>query len=86
MIKNHHRSASRFYGFGNFDCLTFTNKILRVRCFTAPGNHLHCFDTGGRNQRFKLLEVFHIFVLRKIDVYQYRLLTGIITVKQASTP
>ena len=50
---------------------------------TATGNHLHCFDTGGRGQSFKLLEIFHIFVLRKIDVYQYRLLTGVITVKQA---
>ncbi|SAE68942.1 Uncharacterised protein [Enterobacter cloacae] len=47
-----------------------------MRRFTATGNHLHCFDTGGRDQRFKLLEVFHIFVLRKIDVYQHRLLTG----------
>lgn len=31
-------------------------------------------------------EIFHIFVLRKIDVYQYRLLTSIITVKQAYNP
>ncbi|SUH18230.1 Uncharacterised protein [Salmonella enterica subsp. enterica] len=83
MIKQYDRCASRFHGFRNFNCLTFTYKVLRVRCFTATGNHLHCFDTGGRDQRFKLLEVFHIFVLRKIDVYQYRLLTGIITVKQA---
>lgn len=30
--------------------------------------------------------IFHIFVLRKIDVYQYRLLTSIITVKQAYNP
>ncbi len=54
MIEEHDRSAGRFNGFRNFDCLTFTNKILRVRCFTATGNHLHCFDTGGRGQSFKL--------------------------------
>ncbi len=83
MIEQHDRGAGRFYGFRNFNSLTFTYKILRVRCFTATGNHLHCFDTGGRDQGFKLLEILHIFVLRKIDVYQYRLLTGIITVKQA---
>ncbi|SAD50438.1 Uncharacterised protein [Enterobacter cloacae] len=83
MIKQHNRCAGCFYGIRNFYCFTFTYKILRVRRFTATGNHLHCFDTGGRDQRFKLLEVFHIFVLRKIDVYQHRLLTGVITVKQA---
>ena len=83
MIEEHDRCTGRVYGFRNLDCFTFTNKILRVRCFTATGNHLHCFDTGGRGQSFKLLEIFHIFVLRKIDVYQHRLLTGIITVKQA---
>ena len=83
MIEEHDRCSGRFDGFRYFDSFTFTNKILRVRCFTATGNHLHCFDTGGRNQGFKLLEILHIFVLRKIDVYQYRLLTGIITVKQA---
>ena len=72
------------YGIRNFGLLYLHHKILRVRRFTATGNHLHCFDTGGRDQRFKLLaEVFHIFVLRKKDVYQHRLLTGVITVKQA---
>ena len=28
MIEEHDRSAGRFNGFRNFDCLTFTNKIL----------------------------------------------------------
>ena len=86
MVKKNDRSTRRFDSFRNFNCFTFTYKILWVRRFTATGNHLQCFDTGGRDQRFKLLEVFHIFVLRKIDVYQYRLLTSIITVKQAYNP
>ena len=77
MVKKNDRSTRRFDSFRNFNCFTFTYKILWVRRFTATGNHLQCFDTGGRDQRFKLLEVFHIFVLRKIDVYQYRLLTSI---------
>src|SRR5699024_7728984 len=86
MVKKNDRSTRRFDSFRNFNCFTFTYKILWVRRFTSTGNHLQCFDTGGRDQRFKLLEVFHIFVLRKIDVYQYRLLTSIITVKQAYNP
>ena len=62
-------------------------KYFWVRRFTATGNHLQCFDTGGRDQRFKLRRSSHIFVLRKIDVITSTACSpASVTVKQAYNP
>jgi hypothetical protein len=53
--------------------------------FTAARNDLQRFNARRRDKSFKLLQIFQLFVLGEPDVYQYGLLTGIITVKQAIT-
>src|SRR5476651_2509475 len=83
MIKQDNRRASCFNGICNFLGLSFTDKVLGVRCLTATCDDLQRLYTCRRNQRFEFAQVFCVFVSREIDMNQYGLLTGFITVKQA---
>src|SRR5476651_1047513 len=83
MIKQDNRRASCFNGICNFLGLSFTDKVFRVRSLTATCDDLQRLYTCRRYQRFEFAQVLCVFVSREIDMNQYGLLTGFITVKQA---
>ncbi len=82
--KKNDRSTRRFDSFRNFNCFTSPTKYFGCGALRLP------VITCNVRHRRKRPEIqtpggLPYLCLRKIDVYQYRLLTSIITVKQRIT-
>ncbi len=78
MVKKNDRSTRRFDSFRNFNALPSPTKYFGCGALRLP------VITAMLRHRRKRPEIqtpggLPFFVLRKIDVYQYRLLTSIIT-------
>ncbi len=76
MVKKNDRSTRRFDSFRNSTALPSPTKYFGCGALRLPES------PAMLRHRRKRPEIqtpggFHIFVLRKIDVYQYRLLTSI---------